>query len=259
MRAGHHGYRGQVLAQLRTGKWLGLTALLLLLIVAFGALSYWQWERAQRDRVDPDPVPVAQVLDERTLPTSAYGLRVAMTGRYDAAHQVLVRHSPTAFWVVTPLQPERGPAVPVARATVSSPDDPAVRDVTAGVVTVVGVAQPFEGDPGSSPTLPAGQIDRITTAGLALPYPAVGGWVALRSQDPPPAVVAEPVVAPYSAEGTAPLRLQNVSYALQWVLFAGFVVFFWWRMLRDDVRGARGDVGDATAPPQARSTVPEVY
>ena len=51
------GYRGGVLALLRTPRWIGLTAAALLFIVAFGALSWWQWQRAQRDRVDAAPVP----------------------------------------------------------------------------------------------------------------------------------------------------------------------------------------------------------
>ena len=46
------GYRGSVLEMLRTRKWVGLTVLLVVMIVAFGALSFWQWERAQRDRIE---------------------------------------------------------------------------------------------------------------------------------------------------------------------------------------------------------------
>jgi cytochrome oxidase assembly protein ShyY1 len=138
--------------------------------------------------------------------------------------------------VVTPLQPSSGPAVPVARATVTSLDDPAVADVTSGSVTVTGVAQPYEGDPGTPSTLPAGRTDRLTASGLALPYPGVGGWVALESQTPPAAVATTPVLPPITAQAGGNLRLQNASYAVQWLLFAGFVIFFWARMLRDDLR-----------------------
>jgi hypothetical protein len=41
---------------------------------------------------------------------------------------------------------------------------------------------------------------------------------------------------------------------VQWVLFAGFVVFFWVRMLRDDLRGT-----DAGAPRRETAPVREVY
>jgi hypothetical protein len=30
--------------------------------------------------------------------------------------------------------------------------------------------------------------------------------------------------------------LQNFFYALQWLIFAGFVVFFWWRWIGLDLR-----------------------
>ncbi len=222
---------------LTTRKWIGLSILALVVIVAFGVLSAWQWQRAQRDEVVTAPVPAAEVFSAgEPLATSAYGTVVSASGTYDAAHQVVVVHGNGTYWVVTPLQPSSGPAIPVARATVTSLDDPAVADVTSGNVTVTGVAQPYEGDPGTPSSLPAGQADRLTASGLALPYPAVGGWIALQSQTPPPVVATTPVQPPITQQAGGNLRLQNASYAVQWLLFAGFVIFFWWRMLRDDLR-----------------------
>jgi cytochrome oxidase assembly protein ShyY1 len=238
---------------LMTRRWVGLTLGMLALIVAFGALSWWQWQRAQREEVVA-PVAVSQVLGESPLTPSGYGTRVELSGTYDVSHQVLVQHSPTAYWVVTPLLQASGPAVPVARATVSTPSDPAVAAVTSGVVSVVGIAQPYEGDPGSTASLPDGQVERLTASALALPYPATGGWVALVSQVPEPTVAARAVAAPITGDAPAGLRLQNASYALQWVLFAAFVVFFWWRLLRDDLRGAGVDL-----PRDQPAPVREVY
>jgi cytochrome oxidase assembly protein ShyY1 len=67
-------------------------------------------------------------------------------------------------------------------------------------------------------------------------------------------VGAAVVVPPISGDAPAGLRLQNASYAVQWVLFAAFVVFFWWRLLRDDLRGAGVD-----RPREAVAPVREVY
>jgi cytochrome oxidase assembly protein ShyY1 len=240
---------------LTTRKWIGLTVLALAVIVAFGFLSHWQWERAQRDEVEAVTLPAAEVFAPGArLEPSSYGATVTATGTYDAAHQVVVAHGNGTYWVVTPLQPVSGEAIPVARASVTSLDDPAVSDVTGGPVTITGVAQPYEGDPGTPSTLPAGQTDRLTASGLDLPYPAVGGWVALESQTPPAAVPATPVQPPVSTVAGGGVRLQNASYALQWLLFAGFVVFFWSRMLRDDLRGA-----DAQQPRAETAPVREVY
>jgi len=239
---------------LASGKWVALTLGGLLLIVAFGVLSWWQWQRAQRDQAERPVQPWTEVLAVGTAPsTGDYGARVTVTGTYDAAHQLLVKHG-RGFWVVTPLRTTEGPAVAVARADVTSADAPAVSDITPGTVTVVGYAQPFEGDPGTPSILPDGQSDRLTESALGAAYDLVDGWVALETQTPP-AAVAAPVVAP-PIGGTAPtgLRLQNLSYAVQWLIFAGFVVFFWVRLLRDDLRTAA-----AEAPPAPAEPVREVY
>ena len=240
---------------LTTRKWIGLSILALAVIAAFGVLSAWQWQRAQRDEVVASAVPAGEVfVAGDPLAASSYGTVVSASGTYDSAHQVVVVHGNGTFWVVTPLQPSSGEAIPVARATVTSLDDPAVADVTSGIVTVTGVAQPYEGDPGTPSTLPAGQTERLTASGLALPYPAAGGWIALQSQTPAAAVAAAPVLPPVTQQAGGNLRLQNASYAVQWLLFAGFVVFFWARMLRDDLR----EVGPATTR-QETAPVREVY
>jgi cytochrome oxidase assembly protein ShyY1 len=243
-----------VLRMLSTGKWIALTILLVVAISAFGALSIWQWQRAQRDRTEPAAVPASDVLRAGTpLAPESYGVPVTAAGSYDAAHQLLVQRG-SSWWVVTPLRPVAGPAIPVARAVVSSPTDPAVLDVTAGTVTITGYAQPYDGDPGTPSTLPAGQSDRLTEKALALPYAVTGGWVALSSQQPAPAVQAAPVPPPYGPSTGAPLRLQNLSYALQWLVFAGFAVFVWWRALRDDLADL-----EEQAPPSPVEPVRDVY
>ena len=241
---------------LATRKWVALTLGGLVLIAAFGALSWWQWQRAQRDQVDRPVVASSEVFPASgSMSSDDYGARVRGTGRYDAAHQVLVAHATSGYWIVTPLQPTvGGAAVPVARGYVRSATDPAVADVTSGEVTVVGFAQPYEGDPGGTTTLPPGQVERLTEAALAVPYDVTPGWVALESQAPAPTVAVTPVDPPVGGVAAAPLRLQNASYAVQWLAFAAFVVFFWWRALRDDVRG-----DDAEAPPEATAPVREVY
>jgi cytochrome oxidase assembly protein ShyY1 len=239
---------------LATGKWVALTLGGLLLIVAFGVLSWWQWQRAQRDQ-EVRPVQAwSEVFTPGQPPsTDDYGAHVTVTGTYDATHQLLVAHG-RGFWVVTPLRTAEGPVVAVARADVTSADAPAVDDITPGTVTVVGYAQPFEGDPGTPSTLPPGQSDRLTESAFGSAYDLADGWVALVSQTPPAAVAAPLVPPAVGGSASAGLRLQNLSYAFQWLVFAGFVVFFWVRMLRDDLRRAADE-----APPAPVEPVREVY
>lgn len=241
---------------LATPRWIGLSVTAVLLIVAFGGMSYWQWQRAQRDEAPPrETVAASTVLTTAPLASADYGAPVEMSGTYDASAQVLVDHGQGEYWIVTPLRPASGPAVAIARGTVTSPSDPAVAAVPAGEVLVRGLAQPFEGDPGTADTAADGPIPRLTASGLALPYAGVQGWIALTDQTPAvqPAVAA--VIPPFGGTSGSGIRLQNAGYAVQWVLFAAFVVFVWVRFLREDVR-----LAEEQAPaPVAEPSRPEVY
>ncbi|MFC6237354.1 SURF1 family protein [Longivirga aurantiaca] len=242
---------------LATPRWIGLSVTALLLIVAFGGMSYWQWQRAQRDEIPVrETVAAAELLTaDAPLAGSDYGAPVELTGTYDLAAQVLVDHGQGEFWVVTPLRPSTGPAVPIARGTVTSPTDPSAASVATGVVTVRGLAQPFEGDPGTAVPGEEGIVERLTASGLALPYPAVQGWVALTGQEPQAQPALVPVIPPFGVASGSGIRLQNAGYAVQWVLFAAFVVFVWWRFLREDARLA----AEQAPPPVAEPSRPEIY
>ncbi|MGD9956159.1 MAG: SURF1 family protein [Candidatus Nanopelagicales bacterium] len=241
---------------LATPRWIGLSLTAVLLIIAFGGMSYWQWQRAQRDEAPPrETVAASTVLTAAPLPTSDYGAPVEIAGTYDAEQQVLVDHGQGEYWIVTPLRPPAGPAVAIARGTVTSRSDPAVAAVPSGTVVVRGLAQPFEGDPGTSTPADPGVIDRLTASGLDLPYAGVQGWIALTSQTPEAQPETAAVIPPFGAPSGSGIRLQNAGYAVQWVLFAGFVVFVWWRFLREDVRLA----AEQAPPPVAEPSRPEIY
>jgi len=217
---------------LRTRKWVALTCLALLIMAGFGLLSHWQWERAQRDLITNEPTVPVQDLVTGTAPLaqSSYGQRVSASGVFDSSHQVVVRRDSSTFVVVTPLMRVGAPAIAVGRGTVSSPTDPAIGRIPAGQVTIEGTLQPFDGDPGGVSNLPAGQANHLTAAAVGL-QPLVKGWIA---QAPAQDGLSETAVA-YGPSASTGLRAQNVTYAIQWILFAGFVVFFWWRLLRDDL------------------------
>ncbi len=245
----------EALRLLRSPRWVALTALGLVVIVAFGLLSRWQWERAHRDDLaaaeaaDPAPVALGSVLAAAPLAGESYGRRVAVTGTYLPAAQRLVPRG-EAYWVLTPLRTEHA-VVPVVRGTVSSAVAP---PPPTGTVEVTGRVEPYEGDPGPQPgddALPPDQLPRLTRATVAgalqgidaAPEP-VGGWVALTAQDPASDLPAAP--SPSAPEAGGSLRWQNASYAAQWVLFAAFVVFLWSRWFRDDLRSHRA-AGSAPA------------
>lgn len=237
------------LRQLLTPRWIGFTLLALAVVGAFGVLSHWQWDRAHRDEASaaaasaPAPVPLVQLAPGTTpVEPAAYGRAVTVSGRYDAASQRLVPRGSTYF-VIVALRPDGGgPAVPVVRGTAVQGPVPAP---PAGPVTVTGWLQPYDGDPGVQPSdadLPAGQLARIARSALGpvMGPELSGGWLALTAQVP--AAPALPVIVPsYGPVVHGGLLWQNATYAIQWLVFAGFVVFLWVRWFRDDLAGGDRD------------------
>jgi len=250
-RVGRHGYRGQVLRTACRPRWLALLVVVLAAATGMSLLGQWQLERArERGRlaqaardVRRPPAPLDQVLTaRRPFPVAALGRRVVAEGTWDGGGQLLVAgrelDGRNGLWVLTPLRLADGSAVPVVRGWVPAGSDPAAAPPAPGPVGVTGVLQPSEPPvdraPGRTSGLPAGQIDRVDVVDLVnrWPYPLLTGYLVLQSEQPAP---AGPVPRPVTVRPPpAGLALRNLSYAVQWWLFAGFGLFLWWRMVRDD-------------------------
>jgi cytochrome oxidase assembly protein ShyY1 len=130
-------------------------------------------------------------------------------------------------WAPTAADPPDG-----TQATGGTATDPTT-------VTVTGVLLPGEQAvdraPGTTNGLPAGQVDRIDPADLVQrwDFPIHTGFVVAAPGSPGTAGL-RPVTTTSQGGG---LALQNLSYAIQWWLFALFGLFLWWRLVRDDARG----------------------
>lgn len=233
-------------------RWLALLAVVLVAAAVMARLGEWQLDRArqkgERDRqtaaAAKPPVPVEQLLPVRSVfPASAVDRRVTVRGRWDPSHQLLVPGrrlgDTTGLWVLTPVRLADGSAVTVVRGWVpdaaTAASAPAA--LPAGDADIAGVLRPSEpvGDllPGAVADAPAGQVPLVSAALLAQvwPYPLADGYV-VQTSPPAPGLQAVPT------ERGGGLAFQNVSYALQWWLFSAFGLFFWWRLVRDDHRGA---------------------
>ncbi|MES4902549.1 MULTISPECIES: SURF1 family protein [unclassified Streptomyces] len=179
------------------------------------------------------------------------GRSATATGRYDAAHQLLVPDrrlgDRDGFYVLTLLRTDGGKALPVVRGWLpGDADDKAaaakVPAPPAGEVTVTGALQASEHQGGNgvvaSGGLPRGQLGMISAASLVnlVPYGVYDAWVT--SATAPGALKPVP---PVVAEGTG-LDLkafQNLGYTGEWFVFAGFVVFMWFRLFRREAETAR--------------------
>ncbi len=230
---------------LRTRRWLGFTIVVVVTIVAFGLLSRWQWARAEEHRelrialassLAADPVPLATAL--RTPVGDDEFRAVTATGSYEAASTVLVRRRPldarNGFWVMTPLRQSDGSAVWVNRGWVPVGGDalatPSVPAPPSGPVTVTGY---LRHDEDASADGNDGLPDRQIAAASALLLPAVRdaapGFVQLASSSP-----AQTDLVPWPLPDIDESR--NISYAIQWLLFAAVAMSGWYYFLRREAR-----------------------
>lgn len=244
---------------MRTPRWLGFTALVIAVIVAFGLLSAWQWQRAEQKRAErialqsalaSTVVPLADLAPVEGLVEGADVWRqVSATGEYLAGTEVLARKRPldarNGFWVMAALRQPDGQVVWVNRgwlpATGEALSSPVVPAAPAGTVEVVGYLRAFEGaGAGANDGLPDGQVAAVAPAALPSAGPAFPGYLQLAESTPAEeGLVAVPL--PTVDEG------RNISYAIQWLIFAGVALGGWFFFLR---REAREDAVAGSAHPR---------
>lgn len=232
-----------MLRLLRTRRWLGFTALVLFAIVAFGLLSRWQWSRADEKRAER--VAISAASDARPVEVgtpAAEWTAVEASGEYGA--QAAVRQRPldgrNGYWVLALLRIDDGHAVWVNRgwlaATGPATVSPELPPTPTGTVHVTGWWRPFETTDVRT-GLPAGIVAAVDPD--VLPQAAdVRGWIQLDASDPRESELI-PVPRPEIDEG------RNISYAMQWLLFAAVAIVGWWFFLRreaiEDGRRAPAD------------------
>lgn len=256
---------------LLTPRWWGINVFVLLAIPFCVFMGSWQLSRFE-DRIQDHRTaseqaaaaktaaarPLAELLpvDKRTS-----GRQATATGRYDSGRQLLVPDRELddrrGFYVLTMLRTDGGKALPVVRGWLPGTADAAKAPAPpTGEVTVTGALQASE-SPGSNGVstvggLPAGQTGAISSAALVnlVPYDVYNAWITLTKTDS--GMKAVPATA---AQGTG-LDLkafQNLGYTGEWFVFAGFVVFMWFRLLRREAEFAR-DAELGIFPPETDAT-----
>jgi surfeit locus 1 family protein len=231
-------------------RWLGLFALVVVVMAVFGALGLWQLDVARNkgraEQVSAIPtLPVADVADILTpnaiFPQDGDGRRITATGRYDGSGQVLVtprlQHGARGYWVVTPLVVRStGGRIAVVRGFVTDPAQ-ATRPDVSSEVTVSGTLAPGE-SPVAGAALPVGQMSALDLSLLVNRWPGVvyNAFVFASAERPDVTALASPAVqrVPPPGAGGGGLEWRNAAYALQWWVFALFAGYMWWRMVRDD-------------------------
>ncbi|MDG9702717.1 SURF1 family protein [Streptomyces sp. DH37] len=242
---------------LLTPRWWVINLFVLLSVPVCLFMGSWQLSRFE-DRVDSHQArqersaegaaeALAKPLDDLLpLTQETVGQPARATGRYDTGHEFLVPGrrlgDRDGFYVLTPLRTGEGRALPVVRGWLPGEADPArVPPPPGGEVTVTGVLQAPESR--SSPgvhagALPSGRLGIISAATLVnmVPYEVYDAWITVqRVREPMEAV---PPVAP-AGTGLDLKAFQNLGYTAQWFVFAGFVLFMWYRLFRRETETVR--------------------
>lgn len=259
---------------LLTPRWLAVSVLALLAVPFCVFMGSWQLSRFEvrvdqhkaakhdeRENAVATPVPLSRVLPDTRAQVGAddSGRLVSATGRYDAGHQLLIPDRTLdghdGFYVLTPLRVGGGAALPVVRGWLPGDASAAARSgsvpaVPTGQVTVTGALQYPETTDTSGVNargaLPSGQLGMISAASLVnvLPYSVYSGWITA-AHPPAPLKAVPPAAVPNS--GLDVKAFQNLGYTGQWFVFAGFVVFMWFRLARREAE-ARADAALGLLP-----------
>ncbi|MGW4564051.1 SURF1 family protein [Streptomyces sp. NPDC004561] len=240
---------------LLTPRWWGINVFVLLAIPFCVFMGSWQLSRfegrvhdsrAATRQAASDQRESARPLDSM-LPVdkATSGRKVTARGHYGPQLLVPGRQldDKSGFYVLTLLRTGSGRALPVVRGWLPGTADAAKAPAPpTGEVTVTGALQasetPGDNGVGAQSGLPAGQTAAISSASLVnlVPDRLYDAWVTLDRADS--GMKAVPATAP-EGTGLDLKAFQNLGYTGEWFVFAGFVVFMWFRLLRREAEAVR--------------------
>ncbi|BCW63910.1 SURF1 family protein [Paenarthrobacter sp. MSM-2-10-13] len=241
-------------------RWIAGLIFALLLSGVFVLLSQWQLSRsAQHEPPAPSSIeevkPLVDVLQPgQFFPGSVSDQMVTATGTYDPSKQVLVEgrlyNNQKGFWIVSAFAVNDAPTlkgagaspktwIPVARGWVA--DAAQAGPPPSGTITVTGRLIPSEAP---LPNVDAGpdRASAVSTAELINKWEVSSyqGFIAATTEVAGGAQI--PLGDDVKALNIPPqppaeqVNWLNLFYAVEWVVFAGFSIFIWWRLVKDDYR-----------------------
>ncbi|WP_329457097.1 SURF1 family protein [Streptomyces sp. NBC_01497] len=236
---------------LLTPRWMGINVFALLAIPVCVFMGIWQLSRfegrvdAQRaadHRPDPAKEPAAPLGTLLPVTQQSSGRQAEASGHYGEQFTVPEREldGRTGSYVLTMLRTDDGRALPVVRGWL--PEGRKAPAAPAGEVHVVGALQPSETTDSdgviSNGGLPQGEVGMISAASLVniVPYGVYDAWVTVDKGTG--GLLPVPAVAPDNT-GLDLKAFQNLGYTGEWFVFAGFVIYMWFRLVRREGEAER--------------------
>ena len=243
----------------RRPRWIAALILALAIAGGFAALGQWQLARsfesaAPRDEKTEVVVPLDEVsTPQKPVPDAATGQSVTVDGNFvPGDYTVLsdrINLAAPGYWVVGHAVTPEGASLAVALGWAPTKD--AAADAIAALEqsapngALTGRYLPtespqesdFENGVRSSMAVP-----ELINLWSSPPDGVYGGYLIL---DSAPAGL-DRIDAPAPVTDVS-LNLLNIFYAVEWVIFAGFAIFLWYRLvkdaweLEDERAGAEGD------------------
>jgi cytochrome oxidase assembly protein ShyY1 len=244
-------------------RWIAGLVFAIVISGVFVLLSQWQFGRSTQPEAPvssgtEDTKPLVKVLQPgEFFHGSVADQMVTAKGSYDPDKQMLVpgrlHDGATGFWVVSAFSVQDAPVlsgvgatprtwIPVARGWVA--DAAKAAAPPSGTIELTGRLLPSEAPlPGIAPE--PGRATAVSVAELinAWEVSSYPGFVAATSE-----MAAGTDVSAAAVNGNLkPLNIGpqppaqqvnwlNLFYSVEWIVFAGFALFIWWRMVKDDYR-----------------------
>jgi cytochrome oxidase assembly protein ShyY1 len=237
----------------RRPRWIALLVFVMAVAAVFAWLGKWQVERAvissaQNSIPDQRAVPLSTLASPGVAMTEAAAARrVTVEAQLDTSSVMVLANrlnfGVDGYWVIgrlttftnnevasLPAALGWAPTREVADAAVAGIRDSFTVEAFMPIMgRLMPPQQPTAPDPGADPT----ELTTMSVAALANIWPLTvptyyEGYLVL---DEPPAgldtIESVPVIT------DASLNWLNVFYAIEWVVFAGFAFFLWYRLVRD--------------------------
>lgn len=242
-------------------RWIAGFIFAIALSGVFVLLSQWQFGRSTQPEVPVNPATEqVQPLTSTLRPGEFFHGSVAdqmvtAQGTYSADKQVLVpgrlHDGKSGYWVVSAFAVNGAPTltgaaatpqtwIPVARGWVADPRDAAAPP--SGPVELTGRLLPSEAPVAGKAPKP-GEASAVSVAELinywdVSSYPGFVSATAevVGGQDVSAAAVPGNLL-PLDIGPQPPaqhINWLNLFYSIEWVVFAGFALFIWWRLVKDD-------------------------
>ncbi len=245
-------------------RWILSLVGALLVATGFVLLSQWQFNRSATEAPPPvttteKPVPLTSHLKPaEVLMAYKADQMVTATGRFLDGKQILVSNrledGKLGYWVVAAFKVDGAPdgnTIPVVRGW--QPDETTPAPAPSGELSLTGRLLPTEAPvsrdqrKASFDSLSVAELINVwdvpSYSGFLVAGPVTGADGADRSAAA--SGLAQVTVGPQPQERQ--INWLNVFYGIEWVVFAGFAVFLWYRLVADDYRREQEDIADAAA------------